>query len=311
MPSFLDLPYELRHEIYILSLIRPSNATIKPLLSPRETSKIKSCNIYVTREVKSELAFGLLSTCRLISAETKIVFYGENIWYLSAYAIAKHQESSTYKLLEPFKSNFQLFRHVTVSFAYGSLRGKHYIPGYNRKGVLKPQVERCNILFVVWAQLIDTLIQMPLHTMRFEMWQCQAGRRSKSLGFALLSDPVLLGAFASELPAQAIAYKRDDYVSNSRLLDESLPRRNPARIDLAKVTITSDGCGAREEDGLLHAMGMYCSNCKQLKSMNEAQRRLYKREMLEVAGEVMCHGLLIPNEAEEFENGHFFDDFGK
>ena len=82
MISFLSLPYELRRQIYDLSLLTPD--IIYPYKAPYEKQYDPNVDTALPRRASpADLAIGLLGTNRSIRSETRSILFGKNTWHLS------------------------------------------------------------------------------------------------------------------------------------------------------------------------------------------------------------------------------------
>lgn len=111
MSRFLDLPLEIRNLIYAFSLV--TTEVIRPFLLPFEAEE----GLRASHNLKNELAMGLLSVNHQIREEARAVFYGRNLWYLSARCTYCEQPDwSLQEYSSLWNANIQLFRHIVVSF---------------------------------------------------------------------------------------------------------------------------------------------------------------------------------------------------
>ena len=111
MTSFLSLPYELRRQIYHLSLITPD--LIYPYKAPYEKQYDPIVDTELPRRASpADLAIGLLGTNRSIRSETRSILYGKNTWHLSIGST----ENKARPPFSVFEKYFRRFRKIHVSF---------------------------------------------------------------------------------------------------------------------------------------------------------------------------------------------------
>ena len=111
MISFLSLPYELRRQIYDLSLLTPD--IIYPYKVPYEEKYDPNVDTELLRRASpADLAIGLLGTNRSIRYETRRILYGKNTWHLSIGST----ESKVRPSFSVFEKCFRRFRKNHVSF---------------------------------------------------------------------------------------------------------------------------------------------------------------------------------------------------
>ena len=310
---FLSLPLEVRNQIYGHVLVRDKRKIIYPVLSADERRETYYPNNKITKEITNEVTFGLLYVNRQVHLEAKAVFYSENTFYFSAWAITKHRASSSYELKEPFASNLHLFKRIQLRFSFRDLRRPHTIPFTNPVGqweegtslpILPERLKQRNILFVIWAQMINALWHMPLRYLRFDTGSCESGPNFERLLVPLLSDPALLG---SVIPIQLNLdplYSRDDWTTNSDILQQLVTQRVNTKLVPSNIKFVWDGSHDTEEQRLVHEMGIGCSLCRVLPHIPKNLWHAYKyivRRPSYVTEESVCSAMA---DIETMSNGY-------
>ncbi|KAI4284238.1 MAG: hypothetical protein L6R38_001569 [Xanthoria sp. 2 TBL-2021] len=79
MTAFTDLAFELREQIYNLSLL--TSKTIYPY--PTHYEEVQGAAAYRNWAVEEKIAAGLLGTNKQIRLEAAEVLFGKNVWHLS------------------------------------------------------------------------------------------------------------------------------------------------------------------------------------------------------------------------------------
>ena len=107
MLSFLSLPYEIRKQIYDLSLLTCD------FICPYKASFEEKFDLRFPRRASpADLAIGLLGTNSFVRNETLPIFYGGNTWHLSLNGTEGMRKPS----LSVFKKHYRQFRKIHVSF---------------------------------------------------------------------------------------------------------------------------------------------------------------------------------------------------
>ena len=295
MTGFLDLPLEIRNDIYKLALIT-ENDVIMPVLNKLELYVEEDININmaISRWVKDELGFGLLAASKVISQEVKPIFYGGNTWYFSAETLVRHRDTTTYNLREPYKSNLQFFRKISMRFDRRDIREAEIT--WERTWTHMPQfltkrsknARKYNAQLAVWAQLIDALAQMPLTTLDLDLWNCSITEdRSYSretLMNRLLCDTTLLGSFATS-EAFKTHSSGQEFLPMTETLKVFRRRRTAEQPHRSRPIINCGHHLSLNEHEIVHKMHFVCAYCAPMLNMNEIQKQSWVEEYKDFAKE--------------------------
>ena len=306
MPSFLNLSLDVRLEIYQLSLL--TDSLIIPYLNQWEKEdgqppagvrdhEVQMNSVFlfeptaplkVSSHLKNELALGLLSANRQISAEAKVVFYGSNRWMLSASLQRSGGDMHQFMLL--WKTNIKLFRHVHVSLDMRDLHPNDLKQIADRGGFDHMEEQHpitatmqshhdTSILRLglTWARKLLLLCQMRLTSLSINVADCYCPTTCCRMVEALLLEESLLLDWTNNKPPQPQNRSTKSKLEQRRLLHRHLDRhfegeRSQHQSDfrptwsrlpsIDNLEIRLYGLRERKKFHLAHDLGFGCSECQ-------------------------------------------------
>ena len=285
MTGFLNLPLEIRQIIYDFSLVTAK--VIRPHVSLFEVET----GLEVSKELKNELAMGLLSVNRLIREEARIVFYGSNVWYLSArFRYYESEDWSLHHFSPLWTANIQLFRRILINFDMREAHtkdtlavAKHNYSTFNYHHVEQKENytqhyhhDDIQILtMIAWARKLDLLHSMSLSSLDILVNDCYCPATCCRLVVPLLLDPAFLKQwhrvrqkhklYEEEIPITSAMvltkYDRNNWLAEPDEVDRERHSRiaSPVYCDDMKIKIT--GLAGRTEFKIAHALGFGCHRC--------------------------------------------------
>ena len=221
MATLLNIPFEIRKLIYDECLI--TTEVMGPCLTKAEIGKV-----YVKEEAKHEedeyedeygedeyageeieevihnstiknLGFGLLSTCRLLSAESKMVFYGSNTFIFSTLAKFDYGLPADDDLLQTWRTNMHYLKHVAITLGWTRDEYVDEIPTFAPWCCdFAPDASRDTTL-IHWAQKLWHLRKVPLQTLSVKVEHCVCSSINCDLTHIVLRDKGLLRPWASTM----------------------------------------------------------------------------------------------------------------